>query len=102
MSHSIALTPFPQELNDDGGSTMQLDTIAEEQLTPIEEQLSDLKNELGVIENQINGNKLEIKRMKGNQRDITNGSDDDLRQINKALIARKKSMGPVIASLEKQ
>jgi hypothetical protein len=53
-----------QELNGDGGSTLQLDLIAEEQLGPIEEKTNDLTTELQAIENRLEINKHEIKLIK--------------------------------------
>jgi hypothetical protein len=98
---------FPQELNDDGGSSLQLDTTAEEQLIPVEEKMNASTGELQSIEHDLEANKLEIKRIK-NKSQLGNASEDVrskaevLRQANKTSLVRKKEITPIIASLEKE
>jgi hypothetical protein len=98
---------FPQELNDDGGSSLQLDTTAEEQLIPVEEKMNALTGELQSIEHDLEANKLEIKRIKnksqlGNASEDVRSKADVLRQANKISLVRKKEITPIIASLEKE
>lgn len=92
-------------MNDDGGSTLQLDTTAEKQLAPIEEKLTELVGEVQSIEDKIEVNKQEMKRIKNlNQQ----GSEDDcsrlvaLRTTNKTMVSRKRAIVSHIASLEKE
>jgi hypothetical protein len=94
-------------LNDDGGSTLQLDLVAEEQLAPIEEKLTDLTSELQAIEHETEANKFEMKRLRVSvQLGTTTGEQrnqlDALKAANKVLTGRKKTTIPLVASLEKE
>lgn len=51
-------------MNDDGGSSLELDTEAQEMLAPIEEQLEALNTDLIEITEQMKRNKADIKRAK--------------------------------------
>ncbi|KAI4698775.1 hypothetical protein J4E81_005386 [Alternaria sp. BMP 2799] len=105
----ILVATRADELNDDGGSTLQLDIIAEEQLVPIEDELADLENKLQAIDNELESNKLEMKRLRQKIQQNT-ATEDGLRQLeslkaaNKALASRKKGkdMMPRIPILEKE
>lgn len=93
-------------MNDDGGSTLQLDAIAEGQLAPVEEKLSELTGKVQIIENDIENNKNKIKRIRSfvNQSSVTedNHSKEALRATNKDLVTRKKELKARIISLEKE
>jgi hypothetical protein len=94
-------------LNDDSGSTLELDAIAEEQIAPIEEKLNDLFNELQSLETEIEANKHEIKRIKLRTRHATTTENEHiqsetLRSANKASLSRKKSITTLNNFLEKQ
>ncbi|CAN9256685.1 unnamed protein product [Alternaria alternata] len=103
----ILLATRADELNDDGGSTLQLDPVAEENLAPIEEKLADLTSELQAIENDIEANKHDIKRLKssvhlGSATVEQRSQHDALKAANKVLASRKKATMPLVASLEKE
>lgn len=88
MVYLASLTVLLQELNDDSGSTLELDAIAEEQIAQIEERLNDLANELQVTENEIETNKHEIKRFKlKNQLDTT--TEEERTQLEKLQYSRQ-------------
>ncbi|KAF1911042.1 hypothetical protein BDU57DRAFT_108689 [Ampelomyces quisqualis] len=100
------------ELNDDGGSNLQLDTEAEEVILPIEERLKALRGEIDAIDEKVERNKKEIKRA---QRGESNHYTDDetrlntaprslqqLKEDNKALKLRKKEIPSLFPPLEKQ
>jgi len=91
-------------LNDDGGSTLQLDAIAEEQLSSIEEKLHELSGQVQTIEKSIEANKSEIKRvkLKGQHSTATEEESKAIRATNKTLLSRKKALVPLIISLEKE
>ncbi|CAN9258894.1 unnamed protein product [Alternaria alternata] len=103
----ILLATRADELNDDGGSTLQLDPVAEEQLAPIEEKLADLTSELQAIENETEANKHDMKRIKssvhlGSATAEQRSQHDAFKAANKALAGRKKAIMPLVASLEKE
>ncbi|KAL1799540.1 hypothetical protein ACET3X_003577 [Alternaria dauci] len=103
----ILLATRSDELNDDGGSTLQLDLVAEEKLAPIEEKLADRTSELQAIENEIEANKHVMKRLKdtvssGGATAEQRSQHDALKAANKVLAGRKKATMPLIASLEKE
>ncbi|RYN49159.1 hypothetical protein AA0114_g6729 [Alternaria tenuissima] len=103
----ILLATRADELNDDGGSTLQLDPVAEENLAPIEEKLADLTSELQAIENEVEANKHDMKRLKssvqlGSATVEQRSQHDALKAANKVLASRKKATMPLVASLEKE
>ncbi|RMZ67660.1 Dynamin GTPase domain [Pyrenophora seminiperda CCB06] len=100
----ILVATRSDELNDDGGSTLQLDDTAEEELASIEEKLHGLSGEVETIENSIEANKLEIKgiKLKGRGDTAIEEVSKAIRATNKILLDRKKTMVPLIASLEKE
>ncbi|EUC34221.1 hypothetical protein COCCADRAFT_4365 [Bipolaris zeicola 26-R-13] len=102
----ILVATRSDEMNDDGGSTLQLDAIAEGQLAPVEEKLSELTGKVQIIENDIENNKNKIKRIRSfvNQSSVTedNHSKEALRATNKDLVTRKKELKARIISLEKE
>ncbi|KAH8642028.1 hypothetical protein IG631_04969 [Alternaria alternata] len=103
----ILLATRADELNDDGGSTLQLDPVAEEQLAPIEEKLADLTSELQAIENETEANKHDMKRIKssvhlGSATAEQRSQHDAFKAANKVLAGRKKAIMPLVASLEKE
>ncbi|EUC43750.1 hypothetical protein COCMIDRAFT_6845 [Bipolaris oryzae ATCC 44560] len=102
----ILVATRSDEMNDDGGSTLQLDAVAEEQLAPIEEKLSELTGEVQIIEKDIETNKQNIKsiRIIGNKSSVTEDdrSKEALRASNKNLGTRKKELKTCIVSLEKE
>ncbi|OAG19050.1 hypothetical protein CC77DRAFT_1032442 [Alternaria alternata] len=102
----ILLATRADELNDDGGSTLQLDPVAEENIAPIEEKLADLTSELQAIEDEIEANKHHMKRLKssvhlGSATVEQRSQHDALKAANKVLASRKKTTMPLVASLEK-
>lgn len=102
----ILVATRSDEMNDDGGSTLQPDAIAEEQLAPIEEKISELTGKAQIIENDVETNKNNIKRIRsvGNQSSVTEDdrSKEVLRATNKDLVTRKKELKTCIVSLEKE
>ncbi|KAJ5046882.1 hypothetical protein J3E74DRAFT_288211 [Bipolaris maydis] len=102
----ILVATRSDEMNDDGGSTMQLDVIAEEQLAPVEKKLDELTGEVQIIEQDIETNKNNIKHIRsiGNESSVTEDdrSKEILRASNKNLGTRKKELKKCIVSLEKE
>ncbi|KNG49840.1 gtpase domain-containing protein [Stemphylium lycopersici] len=103
----ILVATRSDEMNDDGGSTLQLDTMAADQLAPIEEKLGDLIGETQLIDNETEAKKHEIKRIKlmiqrGNATEDDCDSAEALRTANKKASARKKAIASSITLLEKE
>jgi hypothetical protein len=94
-------------MNDDGGSILELDDIAEEKLASVEEKLTQLTGETEVIEEEIRANRSDFQHFKGLKQEGTSTEDncskvEELRVAYKALITRKKLIHSEVALLEKE
>jgi hypothetical protein len=109
----ILFSTKSDELNDDGGSNLQLDTEAEEVILPIEERIKALRGEIDGIDGKIERNKKDIKcaqrgessRYADDDTELPNGlvrSAEQLKEDNKALKMRKKEIPSLFPPLEKQ